>query len=208
MAGNSFGQRFKVTTFGESHGPALGVVIDGCPAGQTLPLEAISAQMRRRKPGQSKLTTARKEDDVIEVLSGVDPHTNKTLGSSLALLIRNKDARSLHYNDLSELYRPSHADFTYHARYGIPNQSGGGRASARETAARVAAGAIADAAATYSSWATGPSYYTTTAAAGGAHYHGCQHLVLGTQEETSSEDATLAARLKKKRQKQHAEVAG
>ncbi len=129
MPGNTFGRSFCVTTFGESHGVAVGCVIDGCP---------------RRKPGQSKLTSSRDEDDIVEVLSGIDVETHKTLGSPVCLLVRNKDARSSAYEDWRHVYRPSHADFTYDAKYGIRAWQGGGRASARETIGRVAAGAVAE----------------------------------------------------------------
>jgi chorismate synthase len=144
MPGNSIGERFRVTTFGESHGIGLGVVIDGCPAGHRFPHERIAAQLGRRRPGQSALTTARDEPDACELLSGVDPSSGLTLGSPIALLVRNRDHAPAHYADLAELYRPSHADYTYDARFGAPAVSGGGRASARETVARVAAGALAE----------------------------------------------------------------
>ncbi len=144
MPGNSFGERFRVTTFGESHGGGLGVVIDGCPAGHRFPHERIAAQLARRRPGQSAITTARDEADAIELLSGVEPERGLTLGTPIAMIVRNKDARSGHYDDLAELYRPSHADYTYDARFGLRAVAGGGRASARETVARVAAGALAE----------------------------------------------------------------
>ena len=144
MAGNSFGERFVVTTFGESHGGGVGVVIDGCPAGHPFPRERITAQLQRRRPGQSKLTSARNEPDAVEVLSGVDPDTDKTLGTPIAIAVRNKDIKSHHYAELAELYRPSHADYTYDARFGLRFVAGGGRASARETVGRVAAGALAE----------------------------------------------------------------
>ncbi len=139
--GNSFGRLFRVTTFGESHGKALGVVIDGCPAGLKITAEEIQHQLDRRKPGQSKITTNRAESDQVQILSGILDGT--TLGTSIGLLIFNKDAKSSAYDDLKDLYRPGHADFTYDARYSLRDWRGGGRASARETAARVAAGAIA-----------------------------------------------------------------
>jgi chorismate synthase len=145
MSGNSRGERFRVTTFGESHGGGVGVVIDGCPAGVPFPLEEIAAQLARRRPGQSHLSTQRKEDDVPELLSGVCPQTGATLGTPITLVVRNKDARSDHYKDMAKLYRPSHADYTYEARFGLRAPSGGGRASARETVGRVAAGALAQA---------------------------------------------------------------
>ena len=139
--GNTFGSLFKITTWGESHGPAIGVVIDGCPAGLNLKSSDIQRELDRRKPGQSKLTTARKEADKVEILSGV--FENKTTGTPISLMVRNADVRSKDYEKLKNLYRPGHADFTYDAKYGIRDHRGGGRASARETAGRVAAGAIA-----------------------------------------------------------------
>ena len=141
MVGNSFGHRFRITTFGESHGPAMGVVIDGCPAGLLLKPSDIQEALDRRRPGQSNLTTARKEKDQVEILSGV--FEDKTLGSPITLLIRNQDARPKDYDHLKEVYRPSHADYTYLKKYGHRDPRGGGRASARETACRVAAGAVA-----------------------------------------------------------------
>lgn len=144
MSGNSFGERFRVTTFGESHGGAVGVVVDGCPAGHPFPRERIQAQLDRRRPGQSKLTSARKEPDAFELLSGVDPTTQATLGTSIAMVVRNNDAKSHHYSELATAYRPSHADYTYDARYGLRFVAGGGRASARETVGRVAAGTLAE----------------------------------------------------------------
>ncbi|HEX4417211.1 MAG TPA: chorismate synthase [Kofleriaceae bacterium] len=139
--GSSFGVLFRITTFGESHGPALGVVIDGCPPRLTLDLAQIQAELDRRRPGQSRLVTQRKEADQVEILSGVLDGT--TLGTPIAMMIRNADARSKDYAQIAEAYRPSHADYTYDAKYGIRAVAGGGRASARETAGRVAAGAIA-----------------------------------------------------------------
>ncbi|PRP99935.1 chorismate synthase [Enhygromyxa salina] len=144
MAGNSFGERFRVTTFGESHGGALGVVVDGCPAGHRFPRERIDAQLARRRPGQSALTTARDEADAIELLSGVDPESQLTLGTPIAMVVRNKDHRPGHYADIAEIYRPSHADYSYDVRFGLRAVAGGGRSSARETVARVAAGALAE----------------------------------------------------------------
>lgn len=141
MAGNSFGHIFRITTFGESHGLAIGVVIDGCPAGLEVDTEFIRHEMQKRKPGQSHLTTQRKEEDEVEILSGV--FEGKTLGMPIALLIKNNDAKSTDYEHLKTTYRPSHADFTYEKKYGHRDHRGGGRSSARETAARVAAGAIA-----------------------------------------------------------------
>jgi len=139
--GNSFGRLFRVTTFGESHGKALGAIVEGCPAGLTLDLEKIQAEMQRRKPGQSKITTQRKEEDEVELLSGV--FEGKTTGTPIGLLIPNEDQKSKDYNHLADTFRPSHADYTYFEKYGHRDYRGGGRSSARETAARVAAGAIA-----------------------------------------------------------------
>ncbi|MBR9923031.1 MAG: chorismate synthase [Bacteroidetes bacterium] len=141
MAGNSFGQVFRITTFGESHGKAIGVTIDGCPPGIEIDIEDIQKDMDRRKPGQSAIVTQRKEGDTVEILSGV--FEGKSTGTPIALLIRNKDARSKDYSHIATKFRPSHADYTYQAKYGIRDYRGGGRSSARETAARVAAGAIA-----------------------------------------------------------------
>jgi chorismate synthase len=138
---NSYGTLFKISTFGESHGPAIGVVIDGCPAGLTLDEAFIQAELGRRKPGQSKITTQRKEDDTFKILSGV--FEGKTTGTPLAIVIENQDQRSKDYSHIAETFRPSHADYTYEAKYGIRDYRGGGRSSARETAARVAAGAVA-----------------------------------------------------------------
>lgn len=139
--GNSFGKLFRVTTFGESHGPGIGVVLDGCPAGLSINLEWIQYQLNRRKPGQSKITTQRSEPDEFQIVSGV--FEGKSTGTPLTLIIWNKDARSKDYSHIAEKFRPSHADFTYQEKYGIRDYRGGGRSSARETAARVAAGAIA-----------------------------------------------------------------
>ncbi len=144
LAGNILGTRFRIATFGESHGPALGVVIDGCPAGLPFPHARVRDQLARRRPGQSHLTTQRNEGDVVELLSGVHA-SGVTLGTPIAMIVRNCDARSTHYDDLEHLYRPSHADYTYDARFGVRAVEGGGRASARETVARVAAGAVAEA---------------------------------------------------------------
>jgi chorismate synthase len=139
--GNTFGKVFTITTFGESHGPAIGVTIDGCPAGVPIDLDFIQIELDRRKPGQSKITTQRKEDDVAEILSGV--FEGKSTGTPIAMIIRNQDQRSKDYSHIAETFRPSHADYTYEAKYGNRDYRGGGRSSARETAARVAAGAIA-----------------------------------------------------------------
>jgi chorismate synthase len=139
--GNTFGRLFRVTTFGESHGGGVGVVIDGCPPNIELSTTEIQHELDRRRPGQSKITTRRKEEDQCEILSGV--FEGKTLGTPIAVLVRNKDARPEDYAEIAEKFRPSHADFTYEAKYGIRNWQGGGRASARETIGRVAAGAVA-----------------------------------------------------------------
>ena len=138
---NTFGHLFRITTWGESHGGAVGVVVDGCPPQIDLDISAIQFELNRRKPGQSHLTTPRQEGDAVEILSGV--FEGKTLGSPISMLIWNKNARPSDYEHLKDLYRPSHADFTYQEKYGIRNWQGGGRASARETIGRVAAGAIA-----------------------------------------------------------------
>ena len=139
--GNTFGQLFRVTTFGESHGGGIGVVIDGCPPRIDISEADIQRELDRRRPGQSKVTTQRKEEDQCEILSGV--FERKTLGTPIALAVRNKDARPEDYSDIAGKFRPSHADYTYQAKYGIRNWQGGGRASARETIGRVAAGAVA-----------------------------------------------------------------
>ena len=139
--GNTFGQLFRVTTFGESHGGGIGVVIDGCPSQLEISEAEIQRELDRRRPGQSELTTQRKEEDRCEILSGV--FEGKTLGTPIAILVRNKDARPEDYSEIARKFRPSHADYTYEAKYRIRNWQGGGRASARETIGRVAAGAIA-----------------------------------------------------------------
>lgn len=144
MAANTYGERYRVTTFGESHGGGVGVVVDGVPAGHPFSLERIQAQLDRRRPGQGRLSSQRKEPDQVQILSGVDPTTGKTLGTPLAMMVGNKDAKSGDYSELAQAYRPSHADFTYDARYGLRFVAGGGRASARETVGRVAAGALAE----------------------------------------------------------------
>lgn len=141
MAGNSFGTIFRLTTFGESHGLAIGGVIDGCPSGVELDMEKIQRDLDRRRPGQSAITTQRNEKDQVTFLSGI--FNGKTLGTPIAFLIRNDDQKSGDYDLLKEIYRPSHADYTYQAKYGIRDHRGGGRSSARETAARVVAGSIA-----------------------------------------------------------------
>lgn len=141
MPGSTYGQLFRISTFGESHGPAIGVVIDGCPAGLALDESVIATQLARRRPGQSHLSTARNEADQPQILSGV--FEGKTTGAPIAILINNDDARSKDYEYLREAYRPGHADYTWQEKYGIRDHRGGGRSSARETAARVAAGAVA-----------------------------------------------------------------
>ncbi len=141
MAGNSFGQAFVVTTFGESHGPALGAIVDGCPPGMLLSEADIQKDLDRRRPGQSKYTTQRQEPDTVRILSGV--FEGRTTGTPIGLVIDNVDQKSKDYSDIKDVFRPSHADFTYHHKYGIRDYRGSGRASARETAMRVAAGAIA-----------------------------------------------------------------
>lgn len=139
--GNTFGHLFRITTYGESHGGGVGVIVDGCPPRLELAAEDIQFDLDRRRPGQSKITTPRKETDTCEILSGV--FEGKTLGTPISILVRNKDARSQDYSQMATTYRPSHADATYDAKYGIRNWTGGGRSSARETIGRVAAGAIA-----------------------------------------------------------------
>jgi len=139
--GNTIGEIFKLTTFGESHGKAIGGIIDGCPAGLQVDFDLIQAQLDKRKPGQSKITTQRKESDAVEFLSGIFEGT--TTGTPIGFIINNEDAKSKDYSHIKEVYRPSHADFTYQAKYGIRDYRGGGRSSARETACRVVAGAVA-----------------------------------------------------------------
>ena len=141
MAGNSFGDVFRITTFGESHGEAIGVIIDGCPANLAIDEAFIQSELDKRRPGQSKITTQRKESDTAKILSGV--FENKTTGTPIAMVIPNEDQRSKDYSHIKDKYRPSHADYTYQVKYGIRDYRGGGRSSARETAARVAAGAVA-----------------------------------------------------------------
>ena len=141
MSGNTFGKLFRVTTYGESHGKALGCIIDGCPPQLELSSEDIQLELNRRKPGQSDVTTQRKEDDHVEILSGV--FEGKTLGTPISLIIYNKDQKSKDYSNIKDVFRPNHADITYQAKYGHRDYRGGGRSSARETAMRVAAGAIA-----------------------------------------------------------------
>lgn len=141
MAGNSFGKLFKLTTFGESHGPAIGGIIDGCPAGLTLDLEKIQNELNRRKPGQSAIVTQRKEPDTVEFLSGI--FDGKTTGTPIGFVIQNANQKSKDYSHIKDTYRPSHADYTYDEKYGFRDYRGGGRSSARETASRVVAGALA-----------------------------------------------------------------
>ncbi|WP_428389147.1 chorismate synthase [Mucisphaera sp.] len=141
MAGNTYGQAFRITTAGESHGPGNVVIVDGVPSGLALSVDDLQPDLNRRRPGQSKIVTQRKESDRPEILSGV--FEGKTTGTSIAILIRNEDQRSRDYNDIKDKYRPGHADHTFDAKYGFRDYRGGGRSSARETTARVAAGAIA-----------------------------------------------------------------
>lgn len=141
MAGNQFGEIFKISTFGESHGTAIGVVIDGCPAGLRILPEFIQKEMDRRRPGQSSIVTQRKEADIIEILSGV--YESQTTGAPLAMILKNVDQHTTDYDHIKDKFRPSHADFTYQQKWGLRDHRGGGRSSARETAARVAAGAVA-----------------------------------------------------------------
>ncbi|MFN4146039.1 MAG: chorismate synthase [Runella sp.] len=139
--GSTYGKIFKIATFGESHGAAIGVIVEGCPAGLVFDAAFIQEELDRRKPGQSRITTQRREADTVEVLSGV--FEGYTTGTPIAMMIRNEDQRSKDYSHIAQQYRPSHADYTYQAKYGLRDYRGGGRSSARETAARVAAGALA-----------------------------------------------------------------
>lgn len=141
MSGNTYGKLFTVTTFGESHGPALGCIIDGCPPGMELTEADLQIDLDRRKPGQSRYTTQRREEDQVKILSGV--FEGKTTGTPIGLLIENTDQRSKDYSDIKDTFRPAHADYTYMQKYGVRDYRGGGRSSARETAMRVAAGAVA-----------------------------------------------------------------
>ena len=141
MAGNTFGNLFKVTTFGESHGEALGGIIDGCPAGITIDMEAVQKELDRRKPGQSAIVTQRKESDKVQFLSGL--FEGKTTGTPIGFIIPNENQKSADYSHIKDVYRPSHADYAYEQKYGIRDYRGGGRSSARETVSRVVAGAIA-----------------------------------------------------------------
>ena len=141
MAGSTFGNIFSITTWGESHGKGIGVVIDGCPAGLSLTEEDIQAYLNRRKPGQSRFTTPRKEDDTVEILSG--GFNVRTTGTPISLMVRNTSQRSKDYSEIASYYRPGHADYTYDCKYGFRDYTGGGRSSGRETIGRVAAGAVA-----------------------------------------------------------------
>ena len=141
VAGSNFGTLFRVATFGESHGKGLGVIVDGCPAGVPIDEDFIQAEMARRRPGQSKIVTQRKEADQVQILSGV--FEGLSTGSPIGMIIMNSDARSKDYSHIADKFRPSHADYTFQAKYGLRDYRGGGRSSARETAARVAAGAVA-----------------------------------------------------------------
>lgn len=141
MPGNSFGNLFRITTWGESHGAGVGVVVDGCPSGLEISEEDIQYELDRRRPGQSKITTQRNEPDKVEILSGV--YEGKTLGTPISLMVRNRDAISKSYEDIKDTYRPGHADYTYDAKYGFRDHRGGGRSSNRETVGRVAAAAVA-----------------------------------------------------------------
>ena len=141
MSFNTFGKLFRFTTWGESHGPAIGCIIDGCPPNIIIKEQDIQVELNKRKPGQSKFTTQRKEDDKVQILSGV--FNGKTTGTPISLIIYNQDMKSKDYETIKNKFRPGHADFTYFKKYGIRDYRGGGRSSARETAARVAAGAVA-----------------------------------------------------------------
>jgi chorismate synthase len=141
MPGNTFGQLFKLTTFGESHGDAIGGILDGCPAGLEIDLDFIQSELQRRKPGQSHITTQRKEDDKVRFLSGI--LEGKSTGTPIGFIIENENQKSKDYDHLKDVYRPSHADYTYEAKYGIRDHKGGGRSSARETVCRIVGGAIA-----------------------------------------------------------------
>src|SRR5215208_6929190 len=139
--GNSFGQLFRITTWGESHGGGVGVVVDGCPPRLALTEADLQPDLDRRRPGQSKIVTPRKESDTVQILSGV--FEGRTLGTPISMWVKNEDARPEAYSEMASKFRPSHADYTYQAKYGIRNWQGGGRSSARETIGRVAAGAVA-----------------------------------------------------------------
>ena len=141
MAGSTFGKNFQITTWGESHGKGIGVVVDGCPAGLTIDEQTIQAYLNRRKPGQTRYSTPRKENDEVEILSGV--FEGKTTGTPISLMVINADQRSKDYSNIMNVYRPGHADFGFETKYGFRDYRGGGRSSGRETLARVAAGAVA-----------------------------------------------------------------
>ncbi|KKN19931.1 hypothetical protein LCGC14_0940850, partial [marine sediment metagenome] len=141
MSGNTFGKLFTVTTFGESHGPAIGCIVDGCPPGLLLSEADLQGDLDRRRPGKSRHETQRREPDQVKILSGV--FEGKTTGTSIGMLIENVDQRSKDYGNIMHQFRPAHADYTYHQKYGVRDYRGGGRSSARETAMRVAAGGIA-----------------------------------------------------------------
>jgi chorismate synthase len=141
MAGNTFGSVFRVSTFGESHGPAVGCILDGCPAGIALDEAVIQRELDRRRVGQSKVSSQRREPDVVQIMSGV--FEGRTTGASIAMVVMNTDAKSQHYDNIKDSYRPGHADFSWDAKYGFRDHRGGGRSSARETIGRVAAGAVA-----------------------------------------------------------------
>jgi chorismate synthase len=143
MPGNTFGSLFRITTFGESHGPGVGVIVDGCPPRLPITAEEIQRELDRRRPGQSSITTQRREADRVEILSGIDVEKGLTLGTPIALMVRNEDQRGGDYEEMRTKFRPSHADFTYEKKYGIRAWQGGGRSSARETVGRVAAGVLA-----------------------------------------------------------------
>src|SRR5512136_2970857 len=146
MSHNTFGHLFRVTTWGESHGPGIGCVVDGCPPGLPIRSDAIQAFLDKRRPGQSRFVTQRQEPDAVEILSGVFTDADGrqvSTGAPISLMIRNVDQRSKDYGDIAQKFRPGHADYTYQAKYGIRDYRGGGRSSARETATRVAAGAVA-----------------------------------------------------------------
>ncbi|MDE7260139.1 MAG: chorismate synthase, partial [Lachnospiraceae bacterium] len=141
MAGSSFGNIFRITTWGESHGAALGVVVDGCPAGLPLTPDDIQPYLDRRKPGQTRISTPRKEADAVEILSGI--FEDRTTGTPISMLVRNTSQHSADYSEIANFYRPGHADYTFDAKYGFRDYRGGGRSSGRETIGRVAAGAVA-----------------------------------------------------------------
>ena len=157
MSFNTFGKLFRFNTWGESHGPAIGCVVDGCPPNIQIKKEEIQKELNKRKPGQSKYTTQRKEDDKIEILSGI--FEGKTTGTPISMIIYNKDMRSRDYETIKNKFRPGHADYTYLKKYGIRDYRGGGRQSARETASRVAAGAIAKKVLQKKNWKKIQSYW-------------------------------------------------